>query len=177
MSICIVCTRELMDYEDSVSSSVTSWEGMLLLDSHIKGNVPGATGWASNPLYVDIQISEDLLTQLAEDEVPEEIILIIHHENSDNIAICESEKYVPVYDEYEDEVIPEFQNQDGVGSNVIPLKFLGITDTELNKLLLNDLMKYALINMDADEEGYAVHHSHDPVSDFAQPQKVGEESE
>ncbi|KAG1790365.1 uncharacterized protein HD556DRAFT_1446298 [Suillus plorans] len=130
---------------------------------------------ANNPLYVDIQISEDLPIQLPEDEVPEEIILVIHHESSDNIAIHESEGYVPVDDKYEDEVIPELQNQDGVGTvnidaeggNVIPLKFLGITDTELNKLLLNDLMKYALMNMDANEGGYAVCHSRDPVSDFA----------
>ncbi|KAG1859029.1 hypothetical protein DFJ58DRAFT_715769 [Suillus subalutaceus] len=295
MLICVVCARELMSYEvsvDSIPRSVTLWEGMLLLDGHIKGNAPNATGWlyskdshggnpshmqrgmagnatlydmntddvakmiggqflpqpvdtlasiigityigkqdlpkdwlkstfcvrravvfnalvwlkANNPLYADIQISEDLLARLPEDEVPEEIISIIRHEASDDVAMRESEGYVPseqvaydqrehhIYLEYkalDDQIMLELQGQgtlnagnhdvEGLspdsrdGSSVIPLQFLGITDTELSKLPLNDLMKYALMNLDDNEGGYAVRHSHNPVSDFARD-RGGKES-
>lgn len=58
-----------------------------------------------------------------------------------------------------------------VGNGIIPLKFLGITDTELSKLPLNEFMKYTLMNLgDKSEGGYAVCHSRGPVSDFARDQ-------
>lgn len=50
---------------------------------------------ANNPLYGNIQISQDLLAHLPEDEVPEEIILIVWHEVNDDIAVRESKGYVP----------------------------------------------------------------------------------
>jgi hypothetical protein len=41
---------------------------------------------------------------------------------------------------------------------VIPLQYLGITDTEFNNLSLNEVMKYALTNMEdqSKEGGYTV---------------------
>jgi len=58
---------------------------------------------------------------------------------------------------------------------VIPLQFLGVTDTEMNLLSLNELMKYALTNMEDKSElkegGYAVRHSLMPVSDFGSGQR------
>jgi hypothetical protein len=50
---------------------------------------------ANNPLYGDIQISQDLLACLPEDEVPEEIISIVRHKVNDDIAVRESKGYVP----------------------------------------------------------------------------------
>jgi len=50
---------------------------------------------------------------------------------------------------------------------------LGVTDTELSTLPLNELMKHALMNLDevSDKEGgYVVCHSHYPVSDFGRNQ-------
>ncbi|KAG2132149.1 uncharacterized protein EDB93DRAFT_1107981 [Suillus bovinus] len=53
-------------------------------------------------------------------------------------------------------------------ADVIPLQYLGVTDTELNNLSLNKLMNYALTNLEdkSKEGGYAVRHSILPVSDF-----------
>ncbi|KAG1764658.1 hypothetical protein EDD22DRAFT_1042520 [Suillus occidentalis] len=268
MSICIVCARELMSHEgeqrvldgipnlkrwltipaNSMPASASLWEGMLMLEGHVKGDASDATDarrgrdpshlqhgmagnatlydmntndvakmiegqflpqpintlasilaityigkrglpkewlkstfrvrravvfnalkWlkANNPLYGDIQISQDLLARLPEDEVPEEIISIVRHEVNDDIAVRESEGYVP----------DDHQNWDDDAS-VIPLHYLGITDTQLCKLPLNDLMKHALTNLGDpanNEGGYAVRHSGLPVSDFGR-NPGGEES-
>jgi len=51
---------------------------------------------------------------------------------------------------------------------VIPLQYLGVTNTELSKLPLHEVMKHALNNLDEEnlECGYAVRHSQQPISDF-----------
>lgn len=51
---------------------------------------------------------------------------------------------------------------------VIPLQFLGVSDTDLDQLSLDERMKYALANMNnKDLEGeYIVRHSLNPMSDF-----------
>ena len=55
-----------------------------------------------------------------------------------------------------------------VGAEVIPLHFLGVTDLDLSRLPLNDLMMNAMNNMvgGSEEESYAVRHSGHPVPDF-----------
>ncbi|KAG2138763.1 hypothetical protein BD769DRAFT_1351083, partial [Suillus cothurnatus] len=100
---------------------------------------------AHNPLYADIQISEVQLAHLPEDDVPQEIVSVIRHEASDDVAIRENEGYVPTDNEVRN----------------------GVT------LPLNELMKHALMNLDevSDKEGgYVVRHSHYPVSDFGRNQ-------
>jgi hypothetical protein len=54
---------------------------------------------AHNPLYADIQISEVQLAHLPEDDVPQEIVSVIRHEASDDVAIRENEGYVPTDNE------------------------------------------------------------------------------
>jgi hypothetical protein len=53
---------------------------------------------AHNPLYVDIQISGAQLACLLEDGVPQEILSVVRHEASDDIATRESEGYVATDD-------------------------------------------------------------------------------
>ncbi|KIK34584.1 hypothetical protein CY34DRAFT_26824 [Suillus luteus UH-Slu-Lm8-n1] len=127
-----------------------------------------STFHSHNPLYADIQISEAQLARLPEDDVPQEIISVVCHKANDDIATQESKGYVPADDEIRN-----------VDAQTIPLKFLGVTDTELSTLPLNDLMKHALMNLDDgvtdNEGGYAVCHSHRPVSDFGRNQAGGED--
>ncbi|KAG1727657.1 uncharacterized protein EDB91DRAFT_1086323 [Suillus paluster] len=154
---------------------------------------------AHNPLYVDIQISAAQLAYLPEDDVPQEIVSIVHHEASDNIAMQESEGYMATDDGVtnNDNDIPDLENEGyniggdsdidskhvygfEMNAHVIPLKFLGVTDTELSTLPLNDLMKHALMNIDGMSEkegGYAICHGHHPVSDFGRNQVGGEDSD
>ncbi|KAH7924255.1 hypothetical protein BV22DRAFT_1047590 [Leucogyrophana mollusca] len=128
-----------------------------------------------NPVFADIHISEDLINRLPEDDVPSEITSVMRHEDDADIAQREQDSYVPG-DDTENEVEgnpndEEERTDDDQGATVIPLKFLGVTDTDLNKLPLNDLMKYALTNLgnDSKESGYVVQHSRFPVSDFGKP--------
>lgn len=51
-----------------------------------------------NPLYGDITISMERLVDLPEDDVPSDIMAIIRHENDENVALRESEGYIPVDD-------------------------------------------------------------------------------
>jgi hypothetical protein len=55
---------------------------------------------------------------------------------------------------------------------VIPLQFLGVTDPDFSNVSTNELMTYALCNLDnsqdRNEGGYAVRHSRRPVPDFGQ---------
>lgn len=55
--------------------------------------------------------------------------------------------------------------QDDEGS-VIPLQFLGVSDTDLERVSLDERMKYALANMEEREGGYVVRHGAKPLSEF-----------
>ncbi|KIK79550.1 hypothetical protein PAXRUDRAFT_36425 [Paxillus rubicundulus Ve08.2h10] len=103
----------------------------------------------SNPHFI--------LKSLPEDDIPTEISSVVWQESDDEIVLRESAGYVPT-DTWEGNEAPD----------VIPLQFLGITNTELNKLPLDDITKYAVTNMGdkSKEGGYAVCHSHLPVSEF-----------
>ncbi|KAH7930556.1 hypothetical protein BV22DRAFT_1000478 [Leucogyrophana mollusca] len=116
----------------------------------------------NNPIFADIEISGERLNGLPEDDVPDEITSVMHQEMAEGVN-QEGEGYVPETAEE-----PTSEDLDDEGADVIPLKFLGITDTNLNKVPLDDLMKYALTNMDDEskEGGYVVRHSRLPVSDF-----------
>lgn len=54
---------------------------------------------------------------------------------------------------------------------MIPLQYLGVSDVDLSNLPLNEVMMFALTNIEdtSKEGGYAVCHSHAPVSDFGMP--------
>lgn len=60
---------------------------------------------ANNPLYADINIADELLAQLPEDDVPEEIGSTIQHDPDDDIAMRESDGYVPKDDYNTGEVV------------------------------------------------------------------------
>ncbi|KAH7926341.1 hypothetical protein BV22DRAFT_1009279 [Leucogyrophana mollusca] len=114
-----------------------------------------------NPIFADINISLGRLNDLPEDDIPEEITSVMRHEKDGDVARREGEGYVV-------EGEPELRENADFEADVIPLKFLGITDINLNQLPLDELMKYALTNMDdnSKEGGYVVRHSRLPVSDF-----------
>ncbi|KAG2125704.1 uncharacterized protein EDB93DRAFT_1110038 [Suillus bovinus] len=129
-------------------------------------------------IYKDIAISDEHLYGLPEDDVPMEILSIIQHKTDVGLVQKESAGYVPCDDSEMNNTI-EVEKDENVmevehDANVIPLQFLGVTDTEMNSLSLNELMKYALTNMEDKSElkegGYAVRHSLMPVSDFSSGQ-------
>ncbi|KAG9015584.1 hypothetical protein FRB94_000189 [Tulasnella sp. JGI-2019a] len=69
---------------------------------------------------------------------------------------------------------------DNPEADVVPLQFLGITDTDLSKASTQELMLYALANvMDESrgEGGYAVRHSNNAVNDFGRPRRGASEQE
>ena len=53
---------------------------------------------ANNPLYSDIQISNERLEALPEDGLPTEIESIVRHEENGDLARQERESYVPSAD-------------------------------------------------------------------------------
>ena len=53
---------------------------------------------ANNPLYSDIEISEERLSQLPEDGIPEEIILTVKHSADVELVEKEHGGYVPIDD-------------------------------------------------------------------------------
>ena len=53
-----------------------------------------------------------------------------------------------------------------VNGSVIPLHFLGISDTELDQLSLDEQMKFALVNLTKKEGGYVIHHGQVLLSEF-----------
>ena len=57
---------------------------------------------------------------------------------------------------------------DHPGSNVIPIHILGITDTDLTRVSISELMSYVLVNLfDTSQEGrYAIRHSMSAINDF-----------
>ncbi|KAG9310598.1 hypothetical protein JVU11DRAFT_9161 [Chiua virens] len=144
----------------------------------------------NNPFYNNIRISGERVNALPEDDVPEELLAIIRQEGDANIAVRESESYVPSCSEIElgsasdtaggnhdtdlDVSMERYDNDDNLlaihdeSSMVIPLQCLGVSDVDLTRGALNDLMAYGLGNLiaDKDEGGYAVHYSRSAVSDF-----------
>ena len=59
--------------------------------------------------------------------------------------------------------------------DVVPLQFLGSTETDLSTASASELLTHALANL-SDEGGYAVRHGWKPVSDFGKPRQ-GEQHE
>ena len=57
-------------------------------------------------------------------------------------------------------------NADNNYRTVIPLQFLGVSDTEQDTISLDEHMKYALANMDDKKEGYIVRHRARLISEF-----------
>lgn len=57
------------------------------------------------------------------------------------------------------------------GPDVIPLQYLGACNTDLSSVTTDELMQYALANLDqTDEEGgYAVRHGSKPMNSFGRP--------
>ncbi|KAF8425808.1 hypothetical protein L210DRAFT_3615050 [Boletus edulis BED1] len=105
----------------------------------------------NNVLYRDIEISPERLESLPEDDIPLELSAIIRHEPDEDVGRREKEGYVPEDDEY---------------SYVIPLQSLGVRDTELDELSIDERMKYALANLQEQEGGYVIRYGNVPISEF-----------
>ncbi|KAF8441323.1 hypothetical protein L210DRAFT_3644628 [Boletus edulis BED1] len=63
----------------------------------------------------------------------------------------------------EDSQVSSEQDKDG---SVIPLQYLGVSNTELNEVSMDERMKYALANQQDSEGGYIVRHGVKPLSEF-----------
>jgi len=66
---------------------------------------------ANNPIYADIEISEDRLQELPEDDIPDEIISIVRFSEDIEAVYREHDGYVPSQEERESVVSAFFKNQ------------------------------------------------------------------
>ncbi|KAF8416207.1 hypothetical protein L210DRAFT_3656731 [Boletus edulis BED1] len=145
-------------------------------------------------MFRDIAISPERINALPEDDIPIEISVAIRHEDDDQTAMKEQAGYVPTDDlereedvqetderenfvagkgddnlpgdgtsDDEDSQVSSEQDKDG---SVIPLQYLGVSDTELNEVSMDERMKYALANQQDSEGGYIVRHGVKPLSEF-----------
>ncbi|KAJ3511695.1 hypothetical protein NLJ89_g3948 [Agrocybe chaxingu] len=146
----------------------------------------------NNPYYAKISIDSQRLQTLPEDDVPVEILSIVHESDDAGIVEQENSGYAsrhdddsesPVFqqgfnEENQGDIIPE-SNHDYAGNtmqdlqndtdpDVIPLEVSGVVDTDLSKLSANELMLWGLANLweEGKEGGYAVRHGRKPVRDF-----------
>ncbi|RDX46829.1 hypothetical protein OH76DRAFT_1355491 [Lentinus brumalis] len=124
----------------------------------------------NNPKYYgNIVISDDILQELPEDDIPSEILGIVRQCTDVGVVDQEGSGYVPQPGDEEDaEEVSDVPEEDA-GPGVVPLNVAGVVDTDLSKLKANDLMLWGLANLwkEGKEGGYLVRHGSQPVSDFA----------
>ncbi|KAF6745923.1 ATP-dependent DNA helicase PIF1 [Ephemerocybe angulata] len=123
---------------------------------------------ANNPLYRDIEISDERLDQLPTNAVPQELLQTARHERDETLLDMESASYVPLHegDEQadEDDVMEQLEQLDDllddddaegaeedpegeeVPPAVIPLQALGVIDMAGHDIPENELFAHALIN-------------------------------
>ncbi|KAG8724803.1 hypothetical protein FRC09_013989 [Ceratobasidium sp. 395] len=131
--------------------------------------------------YGDIVIDKARLNALPFDGVPEAIQTGIRHETNESMVGDEYNGYVP--ETYHDEnadveaVVPVGSDAIEVDEDhpdVIPLQYLGVTDSDLSKVSSEEMTEWGLHNMQrhaedsSHEPGYAVRHGA-PVNTFGQP--------
>ncbi|PPQ73393.1 hypothetical protein CVT25_004618, partial [Psilocybe cyanescens] len=116
----------------------------------------------NNTLYADITISEENLTLLPEDGIPEELIMTAKHSADIEAVEREHSGYVPedAADEETDEVEPM----------VIPLQSMGVVDIDGGDISSSELLAHALSNscMEQDiPEDYTIHRGSAFVNEYA----------
>ncbi|KAJ3559330.1 hypothetical protein NM688_g415 [Phlebia brevispora] len=113
--------------------------------------------------YSAIVIDQERLRLLPEDDVPEEVMAVIRQTDDPDIAAKESATYVP--DDTNDD---ESFGDDSDDANVIPMRSLGIIDTDLTELSTSDVSLKGLVNLwkEGKEGGYLVRYGNHPASDF-----------
>ncbi|KIM52049.1 hypothetical protein SCLCIDRAFT_18276 [Scleroderma citrinum Foug A] len=111
--------------------------------------VCGALLWLkvnNSKYYGDIEISDSHLKELLADNIPDEIMSIIHQSDDVGMVKQESVGYVP--------------QDDNEGPDVIPTQITGGIDIDMSKLTASELMICGLSNLwkEGKEGGYFVQH-------------------
>ncbi|KZO99018.1 hypothetical protein CALVIDRAFT_477845 [Calocera viscosa TUFC12733] len=122
-----------------------------------------------NRYYADINLDDEAvqlrIAELPEDAVPEEILGIVREEDRTIGVDRENDPYDP------ERVGDNIDN--GEDDTVVPLRSMGVHDTDLTRATSNEILMHALSNLDKPnaEGAYAVRHSGTPVNDFGRPRR------